>query len=202
MSVLKNSKNHLTIIGIRFVPIQNLPAFLQGLQLTINRIQILCVIFLFGTYTFGVFCTLIFKANGFSELSKALTYYVIGIVHSSFYCISIWKRPKIMAFMDDLEETIKKSLFQRISKFSKFYGKIFAFLIRKCKSSNSCHLHAIEWNGRYNFEFHLEINFRIWLFFYHFSCICFVLQLFYSWWNGSGISIAHSFDVSDFLIYN
>lgn len=123
MSVLKKSKKHLTIIGIRIVPKQNLPEFLQDFQLAFNRIQILCVIFLFGTFSISVFCTLIFKANGFSELSEALTYCVIGIVHSSFYYISVWKRPNIMTFMDDLEETIEKSWFKNhffLFKFSSF----------------------------------------------------------------------------------
>lgn len=127
MSALKKSKKHLTIIGIIIVPKQHLPEFLQDFQLTFNRIQILCVIFLFGTFISTVFCTLIFKANGFSELSEALTYCVIGIVHSSFYFISIWKRPTIMAFMDDLEAVIKKSMFKKLQNLVIFSPKIYQF---------------------------------------------------------------------------
>lgn len=114
MSVFQKSKNHLTIIGIRIVPKQNLPEFLQNYQLIINRFQIFCVIFLFGTFTITVFHTLISEANRFAEISKALTYCIIGTEHSLFYYISIWRRPKIMTFMDDLEDTIEKSVLNKI----------------------------------------------------------------------------------------
>lgn len=116
MSVLKKAKKHLTIIGILIIPKSYLPKFLQHYQLILNRIQILCVIFLFGTYCITTFCALLFNASGFSELSESLTYCTIGIVHPSFYCISILKRSSIIAFMDDLEKTIEKSLFKKFLK--------------------------------------------------------------------------------------
>lgn len=115
MLTLEKAKKHLTIIGIRIVPRQNLPKVLQHFHLAFNRIQILSVVFLFGTYNITVFSNLIFEANGFSEVSEALTYCTIGCVHSSFYFISTWKRSKIMAFMDDLEATIVKRLFRIFS---------------------------------------------------------------------------------------
>lgn len=116
MSVFIKSKKHLTILGIRIASKQDLPVFLQDFQLTVNRIQILCVIFLLGTYTVAAFYTMIFKANGFSEISEASTYFIIGIVHSSFHSISNWKRPKIMAFMDDFDDVIEKSVSEKFER--------------------------------------------------------------------------------------
>lgn len=115
MLVLEKSKMHLTIIGILIVQKLKLPQFFKDYQLILNRIQILCVIFLFGSYCFATFCALKYKASGFSELSEALNYCTIGIVHSSFYYISIWKRSSIIAFMADLEETIEKSMLKNNS---------------------------------------------------------------------------------------
>lgn len=116
MALLKNLKKHLAFIGVIVVPKQNLSEFSQNFQLTFNRIQILCVTFLYGTYMTTLICTLIFKENEFAALSAALTYCIIGVVHSSFYYISIWKRSRFLAFMDDLEDTIEKSWLKKNSQ--------------------------------------------------------------------------------------
>lgn len=116
MSVFKKSKKHLTILGIRIASKQDLPEFLQDFQLAVNRIQILCVTLLFGTFIFTTFCTLTFKANGFAEITDASTYFIIGLVHSSFLSISIWKRSQILAFMDDFDDVIKKRAFEKIRR--------------------------------------------------------------------------------------
>lgn len=112
MSVFEKSKKFLTILGIRIVPKETLSPILQDFPLTVNRIQILCLTFLIGTYFVTLFCTLIFKENTFSEMTQVLLFFVIGLVHSTFCYISMWKRPKIMAYMDDLEKIIEKSVFE------------------------------------------------------------------------------------------
>lgn len=81
MPVLEKAKKHLTIIGVKIVSKRNLPELLQQSQLTVNRIQIVVVTFLLGTYFISVLCTLIFKAKGFTELSNALLYCTIGLLH-------------------------------------------------------------------------------------------------------------------------
>lgn len=137
MSVFAKSKKHLTILGIRIVSEQTLPEFLQDFQLTVNRVQISCVIFLFGTYIFSVLYTLIFKAIEFSEISEALTYFVIGIVHSSFLSISIWKRPQIMAFIDDMDDVIEKSVGKKdLNIFDTWKAAFNFFFCRKKTSSD------------------------------------------------------------------
>lgn len=110
MSVLEESKKHLTIIGIRVVLKGSLPQLLQNSRLTINRLQISVVTFLFGTWIISIVCTLVFEAKEFIEFSDSLSYLTTGCVHSSFYCISLWKRSPIMAFINDLEKTIERSI--------------------------------------------------------------------------------------------
>lgn len=109
MSVLEKTKKHLTIMGIRVIPKASLPECLQPFRLTINRVQILIVTILFGTWIITFFCTLIFEAKKFTEFTNALTYVTVGCVHSSHFYLSLWKYPQIMAFFDDLEEAIEKS---------------------------------------------------------------------------------------------
>lgn len=202
MSAFKKSKKHLAILGIRIASKQEIPEFLQNFQLTVNRIQITCVILLFGTYISTTFCTLIFKANGFAEMSEALTYSIIGIVHSSFLSISIWKRPQIMAFMDDFDDAIKKSVFENFMKNLPFWKTFKTRLdfFRGRKLSGSHHLQAIDWNGRYVLEFNLEDNNYTKLPLYHSCCNNLVLQLFCAWQNGTVIPIAHSIGVSECLM--
>lgn len=129
MSLFKKSKQNLTIVGIRVVPKQNLPSVLQNCQSTINRIQILSLSFLIGTYFVTIFCTMIFKDVGFSEMSQAVLYCIIGFVHSSFCYISMWKRQTIMAYMDDLEKIIERSMTKKVGKNRWFQNKIFVYFI-------------------------------------------------------------------------
>lgn len=201
MSVFEKSKKHLTILGIGIVSKQNLPKFLRDYQLALNRIQISCVIFLFGSYIFTTLYTLIFEANGFSEITEASTYFIIGLVHSSFLSISIWKRPKIMAFMDNLDDVIAKSMFGMFQKSLSIKKAITQLgFRRKWTPSGSHRLYAIDSHGRYVFEFHLENNIHTKHTLHHSRCNNLVLQLFHSWWNGAGISVAHSNDVSEYLM--
>lgn len=202
MSVFEKPKKQLTIIGIRVVPKQNLSLRFQDYQLTLNRIQVLCVGFLFGTYIITLFCTLMFKDIGFSGMSQAILYCIIGIVHFSFCFISTAKRSKIMALMDDLDDIIEKSMIKKLGKHFKYLPTIVTFVIwsycREWKSTSPYNLQAIKWNGGQIFGHHLYIDVCERFFLCHSCCNRIVLQLFYPRSNRRGISSSHPINVSAF----
>lgn len=110
MAMLRKLKIHLGIIGVITVPKEDLPDFLKDFQLTLKNIIFLSITSLYGTYMIAVASDLMFKENAFSELSHDITFVIIGLVHCSFYYISFWKSSEFLAYMNDLENVIEKSV--------------------------------------------------------------------------------------------
>lgn len=109
MFVLEKTRKHLTIIGVRPVPEQNFPPFLRSSRNVLNRIHNLFLISSFVTCNISILCFIMFEATTFTQFSEAGMYYFISCLHISFYTVSIWKRSKILCFIDDIEEIIRRS---------------------------------------------------------------------------------------------
>lgn len=109
MSYLDNTKKLLSIVGIRLIPKEKLPSFLQNSRIVINIAHIALVAFSFVTFNVSVLFFLLFDATSFPQFSEAVLFYVVFYLHLSFYSISIWKRLEILSFMDDFEKIIEKS---------------------------------------------------------------------------------------------
>lgn len=109
MSYLANTKKLLSIVGIRLIPKENLPSFFQNSRIAINIVHIALVAISFVTFNVSVLFFLLFDATSFPQFSEAVLFYFVFYLHLTFYSISIWKRSKIISFMDDFEEIIEKS---------------------------------------------------------------------------------------------
>lgn len=109
MFTLEKTRNYLTVIGVRPVPEQNFPSFLRNSRKAFNSVHILFLFLSFVTYNISIFCFLMFEATSFTQFSEAGLFYLVGYLHLSFYTVSIWKRSKILSFIDDIEEIIRQS---------------------------------------------------------------------------------------------
>lgn len=97
------------VIGVRPVPEQNFPSFLRNSRKAFNSVHILFLFLSLVTYNISIFCFLMFNATSFTQFSEAGLFYLVGYLHLSFYTVSIWKRSKILSFIDDIEEIIRQS---------------------------------------------------------------------------------------------
>lgn len=63
----------------------------------------------FVTYAISILTFIIYKAVSFTEFSEAALFFMVALLHISFYTISVTKREKIFNFMESLEAVIQIS---------------------------------------------------------------------------------------------
>lgn len=111
---LATAKMILKISGVIPIPEHNLPLFLRDYHLVINYGQMTIMTSSLLIYSASASYFIIFDMTTLNEFSEAVYYLIATLVEMTLYLTLLSKRSKIISFMKELEEMIKRSMLKII----------------------------------------------------------------------------------------
>lgn len=108
MSILRNVRKSLIIVGILPIQEKNLPKNLRKYQTLINWVHIIFMISWLMCYLLSVLGFLFLRGKTFGEYSESGLFCVVTIMRFTLYIILVCQKSKLITVMDDLEKIIEK----------------------------------------------------------------------------------------------